>query len=599
MASTMSTHDAVLELNRKAGTANFLGAVQTGLQYSMARNSSEQTALQGRMADNLDYMAALQEETLAVEEDISDALDSIDERLGKTNQLIGESIREQRETNKTLRSIEDNAKLTNRLLAAQLRGMGVIAGKIDDSNRIQFASWRDGTDAGKAYREWSKRAGRIVHSIGRYTSRMASARERDFQLNLKALIAQDTSGIMGPWQMPAVPPEPKRPVAPVKPVELQEPTTSFSQYALLSGGGIAVQVIGAIIGAIPGLKWGYGWVSLDGQGFIGTITNFFGFFLALICAVIGGILIGALGYLAGLLLCFLGGWVLWNTDGHSDAWQAWETNRRELEQYKDAERQYQERLRSWEKKHEHWRMHQSADALRRQHQRKIDDFLNECARRAWELVAPETAWSVDNVSYMSTRFSNILKNAPTNPPALGTLPKTRLPILASVGSLPATAPHMRLELAKMIKDNENNPEMRVAMPKAGEDPFAPYPFGRRPKSTGKMGNKGGSSSTAGTPGRVSGAQGLHAANHPQGRRPVPPRAPMPPSPAASQASSPGSSSSPMPSASSTRPPMPPIMHSAPAAPTTSAGQGPVAPPLPPAPLTHSATPPAPPLPPQR
>ena len=61
-------------------------------------------------------------------------------------------------------------------------------------------------------------------------------------------------------------------------------------------------------------------------------------------------------------------------------------------------------------------------------------------------------------------------------PAPGTLPKLRLPILASVGSLSATAPHMRLELAKMIKDNVDNNEMRVATPKEGEDPFAPYPF---------------------------------------------------------------------------------------------------------------------------
>lgn len=510
MVRTMSTHDAVLELNQKMNVANFLGVVQTGLQASTARSSAvtavntaataraaeatareaaRQTALLHDVSDELDYQSELQEHILHVERETNQHVQSIDSNLQETNRLIGEGLKEQREANQTLRSIEGSANLTNRLLAAQLRGMGAIAGILDDSKRIQFANWRDGTDAGKEYLRWSQQAGRIIRSIGKYTKRMSVAREQDYQLNLKALIAQDARGVMGrpepQWQEPALPAEPveqqpeaEMPVAPTEPSKPKRAETEdafdFDDETDLWSGGFTL--IGLIVGVVVAVS---------------VLKSFLFGFLA-IC------LFSFLGYVAGL---FLGLAVLEIKLNRRAKRNRRMTPNREGEearyaaawiQYQDAKRAYDEELSNWQNEHarratEHaqWRaecdriynacVQQYRQQLQQYHQDRAD-FLNYCVRHAWELVSSDTAWSVDNVSRMSARLSNIIKNVPTNPPAQGTLPKLRLPILASVGSLPATAPHMRLELAKMIKDNVNNDEMRVATPKEGEDPFAPYPF---------------------------------------------------------------------------------------------------------------------------
>lgn len=444
-----STHDMVGDMRGQLTVNNYLNAAQLGAMMGIAANQREGNALQREANAKLD--------------ETNHRLGVLGRRAAETNRLVAEQIAEQSKTNTTLKHLDQQASITNQLLAVQIKGQAILGAKIDTSNVIAFATWRDGTPAGAAYKEWAKSAERTMGLIDSYTRRMARARDLDIELNSKAMIAQDPQHLMGDWA-PVLPDDP-RPVPPADPRDTMEPPApAGTDDGLLSN----VLIIAAFAVVIAGVIYGFhmGWTALDlGQprGFFAWFTSAGNFIQQLLSALWWTILIG-LGSLipAGILLglsCL--------TPSARKAAAARDKAKAEQKVYEDTVAVYEKAFKAYQNNLKRWDEMHGDDAVRaeaRKHEDDVRRFREACVGKARKLTAPPTHWAAKNPLPVSRNLAKFIQNAQVAPPTEDLLPDTGMPTFATVASLPVSAPNMRAELLAILAENADNPEARVKGP---------------------------------------------------------------------------------------------------------------------------------------
>lgn len=451
-----STHDMVGDMRGQLTVNNYLNAAQLGATMGIAANQREGNRLQ-REGN------ALQREANAKLDETNRRLGVLGRRAAETNRLVAEQIAEQSKTNTALKRLDRQASITNQLLAVQIKGQAILGAKIDTSNVIAFATWRDGTPAGAAYKEWARSAERTMGLIDSYTRRMAHARELDIELNSKAMIAQDPQHLMGDWA-PVLPDDP-RPAPPIDPRDTMEPPAlADADDGLLSKVLLKASIIVVIAGAIFGFY--KGWTVFEFEqptGFFAWLVSAGNFIQKLLSALWWTLLIGLGSLIPAGILAFLAAL----TPSARKAEEVRDKAKEERKAYeqiiaayeKDFE-EYQAKLKRWEETH--------GDAAVRaetgKHEDDVRRFREACVDKARELTVPPTHWAVRSPLPFSQNLAKFIENAQVAPPTEDLLPDTGMPTFATVASLPVSAPNMRAELLAILAENADNPEARVKGP---------------------------------------------------------------------------------------------------------------------------------------
>ena len=130
---------------------------------------------------------------------------------------------------------------------------------------------------------------------------------------------------------------------------------------------------------------------------------------------------------------------------------------RSLDHIRSMNREYEQQLAQWE-------------AARRnvetRNQQKTDDYanaINQLPEHASGLLPAPTCWTVEDPTKIAKQISDLMDHSFVFPPAdMSILPEPTLPVFAMPDTLPETAHHMKAVLARILEENRDNPDAKVA-----------------------------------------------------------------------------------------------------------------------------------------
>lgn len=426
------------DINREQRFQTALGFDQVMLQSAIAQGIARQIG-------QLDELNAATAET--------------NERLGRlgasarlANRLLAEQAAGQARANRTLDELKRSADETNALLYAR---MGQAERHHNEDVWQRFAMWRSSTEDGRAYLEWQDGAKTVVDRCLDYTARMDKARAADIRLNAASLIADDPEGLMGEPVIPAAPARPEKP-APFRPAKVgpapKAPDDPHAWLAILPP--IPVLAVGAILSFI---------LNLDGG------LPVFPLLATLLAA--GVVYLFARAFLAG------------RYERRDDVKRYREADRARRERIDAAERaaaDHRFAMERWRAADDAWVREYGAGArearIRADWEARREAFIRDRLERARRAMPPATHWAAVNPMDTVRAIRNFMDAAVTGMPVRRELPDLRLPLLATVGSLPECVPNMRAALAAMaiLLECVDDPMADVAPAKPGEDANAPF-----------------------------------------------------------------------------------------------------------------------------
>lgn len=485
-----STHNMVGDIRHEARVGNFLSSMQFGAMLAIAANQRRTNDLvaEGNMLQN--EANDLQYEANDLSLEANRRLEQLGIYADQANRLAAIQARESVESNRTLKRIEEQTTRTNKLLAAQLDVQQHISDQIDVSNRINYATWRSGTEVGRAYMQWEETARETISRIGEYSKRMADARAKDLELNMKTMIANDPQHLLDEHWKPALPTPPEQPAKPdllmpakptitepVAPTEPEYPTVP--KHDPLGNTLYLLMVLVVVFGVGYGLY--HGWTSTthsDTSGFFGFISGAGDLLHSILNAVLWGLICGAVSLVPAIIFAWLA--------SKSSGWKKLEESNRALkDQYKQrmgeyyaAKRDYDDTMRAykdavaarhrvlaaWQTAVDRWRAEYGPDAAVRameRHRHDVDAYLDACAAKARASLPPNTHWAVENPMEVMRTLTDLIERVPANPLLAEHLPDPGLPAFATIASLPACAPHMRAELFAILMEHRDDPDAMV------------------------------------------------------------------------------------------------------------------------------------------
>ncbi|GDZ42483.1 hypothetical protein MCC01966_10490 [Bifidobacteriaceae bacterium MCC01966] len=434
----------------------------------IAQDNESNTRHTSRMADvqfgvslvqaaQLGRANRLHEQAVRIEEDSNRKIGLLGKHAAETSRLIGKTLEAQSESNRILNGMAEQADRASRLL---MEGMGALHEQGEQARLDQayqaYAQWRQ-TDEGRQYLEWRDTARDTIARIEDYTRRMQAARQKDEELAVRELVAADPKGIMKEPEQPKTPPKPVMSSIPEPGPKPEEPARKLTRKTAFTS---ALSTIGGLAGIaytiLDNLRMGE-----YGLGPIQFIIR------AAICWLIG-VIIGAV---ARTIIESIRS----KSAGLKENEREWEEYETSLSQWEERSMQYRRAGNAYEAAVAAWdRDYNQGGAYRRlkaEHDNRVLDYTDECARVAHSMFPPATRWAatnpMDRLRSLNSTMELVLRRQ-TEPDTWG---DPTLPVLANVGSLPVYAPNMRAELALIQSENEGRP-VRDAEP--GEDADAPY-----------------------------------------------------------------------------------------------------------------------------
>lgn len=424
------------DINREQRFQTALGFDQVLLQAAIAQGTA-------RQIEQLDELNAATAET--------------NERLGRlgasarlANRLLAEQAAGQARANRTLDELKRSADETNALLYAR---MGQAERHHNEDTWQRFAMWRSSTEDGKAYLEWQDGAKAVVDRCLDYTARMDAARMADIRLNAASLIADDPEGLMGEPVIPAAPPRPAKP-KPHRTVTVgpapQAPDDPHAWLAILPP--IPVLAVGAVLS-----------FTLNPDGGLPVA-----WLLATLLA-------------AGVVYLFSRAFLAGRYERRDDVKRYREADRARRERIDAAERaaaDHRFAMERWRAADDAWAREYGTGArearIRADWEARREAFIRGRLERARRAMPPATHWAAVNPMDTVRAIRNFMDAAVTGMPVRRELPDLRLPLLATVGSLPEYAPNMRAALAAILLECVDDPMADVAPARPGEDANAPF-----------------------------------------------------------------------------------------------------------------------------
>lgn len=438
----------------------------------IAQDNESNTRHMSRMADvqfgvslvqaaQLGRANRLHEQAVRIEEDSNRKIGLLGKHAAETNRLIGKTLEAQSESNRILNGMAEQTDRASRLL---MEGMGALHEQGEQARLDQayqaYAQWRQ-TDEGRQYLEWRDTARDTIARIEDYTRRMQAARQKDEELAVRELVAADPKGIMKEPEQPKTPPKPVMTAVPEPGPRPEEPEAR-ERESVWPGIFPFLGIIAGIILTIYFIR----------QRTYGYETDLFE---VLVGGAISIVLYCAIGFGLGFLIMAALMAVLKNTPANRNARKAREEYESAYADWSERNERYQTALDRYETALAAWdRDYNQGGAYRRlkaEHDDRVLDYTDECARIAHSMFPPATRWAatnpMDRLRSLNQTMELVLRRQ-TEPDTWG---DSALPVLANVGSLPVYAPNMRAELALIQSENEGGP-VRDAEP--GQDADAPY-----------------------------------------------------------------------------------------------------------------------------
>lgn len=427
------------DLNERMKTSNGLQVMN--LSVALAQSSQ------------LNNITRLQREANQISRETKQNLEDIHSDLIVGNDWLEQVSRSTAANTKELKQLNEQVNATNRLLREQLQGIQSVKSSIDrfrfESAWQNFSNWIQ-TPNGKIYQEWTKQATDMVDTMGSYTKRMNNARKKD----LKTIAGQMLVNLPAP-QLETYAPTTPKPVKPVHPKLTNPgpaPKTRRLLYSKLS------MIIIPILGFLIGTAYGYVSPTEKGRQLYEGLHNLTPLGWNMIANGIFGL---AIGLFVAIIIysSFDSGWL--SKHVHEPEYPQWKQAtidyQRNLDHIRSMDRQYEKQLAQWE-------------AARRnveiRNQQKTDDYanaINQLPEYASGLLPAPTCWTVEDPTKIAKQISDLMDHSFVFPPAdMSILPDPSLPVFAMPDSLPETAHHMKAVLARILEENRDNPDAKVA-----------------------------------------------------------------------------------------------------------------------------------------